>query len=40
MSVAAVPQGEEEEVKARVLIALVSVAGVLSSVAAGFCDGR
>jgi hypothetical protein len=26
--------------KARMLVALVSVAAVLSSVAAGFCDGR
>jgi len=26
--------------KTRLLIALVSVASVLSSIAAGFCDGR
>jgi hypothetical protein len=33
-------KGEEEQVKARVLVALVSAAAVLSSVAAGFADGR
>jgi hypothetical protein len=32
--------GEEETVKARVLIALVTVATVVSSLAAGFSDGR
>jgi hypothetical protein len=34
------PRKEEELMKARMLVALVSVAAVLSSVAAGFCDGR
>jgi hypothetical protein len=30
----------EEDMKARILIGLVTVASVLSSVAAGFADGR
>jgi hypothetical protein len=34
------PRNEEEVMKARMLVALVSVAAVLSTVAAGFCDGR
>jgi hypothetical protein len=33
-------QGEEEEVKARALIALVTISALVSSIAAGFADGR
>jgi hypothetical protein len=34
------PQGKAGIVKARMLVALVSVASVISAVAAGFADGR